>query len=71
LVPPSIEQCTGAAASAVGNLSVMKSGCSIHPFKRSTIMQNETGNPTGGDNDTALLEAEMCNAAAHPQGKGA
>lgn len=34
-------------------------------------MQNETGNPTGGDYDAALLEAEMRSAAAHPQGKGA
>jgi hypothetical protein len=48
----------------------MKSGCSVHPFKRSTIMQNETGDPVGGDHDVALLEAEMRNAAAHPQGKG-
>jgi hypothetical protein len=47
----------------------MKSGCSIHPFKRSTIMQNETGHPMGGDKDAALPEAEMRNAAAHPQGK--
>lgn len=34
-------------------------------------MQNETGNPMGGDNDAALLEAEVRNAAAHPQSKGA
>lgn len=33
-------------------------------------MQNETGDPVGGDHDVALLEAEMRNAAAHPQGKG-
>jgi hypothetical protein len=52
---------SGAAASAVVNLSIMKSGSPViqFPLKSITIMQTEKGTPTGG-----------ANAAARPQGRG-
>jgi hypothetical protein len=40
----------------------MTSSYSGHPFKRITIMQNETVNTMGGGNDAAMLEAEVCSA---------
>jgi hypothetical protein len=42
--------------------TTMTSSYSGHPFKRITIMQNETVNTMGGGNDAALLEAEVRNA---------
>jgi hypothetical protein len=42
--------------------TTMTSSYSGHPFKRITIMQNETVNTIGGGNDAAMLEAEVRNA---------